>query len=861
MFAHSTRSHIPQPPHSAGAPYKGLRAAIDPNQIPSPIDTVETDREKWEDQPYMTLPGHHPPLSTTDFVAIDQGNSSPKFVRVSTWNVPSTSRLASECEVPIAAIIQPFADQDPREESIPTVETGPSGPPRCARCRGYVNPWCTWVSNGTRWRCNLCSHETEVAPEYYCNLDANFLRLDHLQRPELNKGTVDFAVSEEYWAPHPPPSIRPLYYSVVPPPTTGVRKPEPMDYVFVFDVSQEAVRSGFLKVACATLLECLFGDGEAVPSCFPQSSRIAILAFDRTLQFYNLSSEIVGQPPMLVVPDIDDVFLPSTAGLFVNPTESRDAVVDLLTTLPLRHEHTLETQAALGSALAASLAALVSPDMYVVCLPLTDCKAGRGGQVVAFAATLPTIGVGALQPLVDESTLYGTEKEKSLFAPREETWKDLGEQCASEGVGVSMFLGMGRPIDVGSIGVVSSISGGELYFHPKFDALKDGMVLASQLKRLISRTTAYSCSMRIRTSNGLRVTTSLGNFYESPAADLEFGTMDADKAISVAFEHTRTLDDRQYAFIQAALLYTTVSGERRVRTFNVALRVVTLAGNVFQYSDMDATVSHIVREAISQMPSQKITQIHDLLTEKCALILYAYRKFCAASAAPTQLILPEAFRTLPLYILAMMKTKPLKGRNVTADVRNYYAHKIMAMSARRIMFHLYPRMLALHDLDDTIALPDENGRIYMPSLMRDSHLFMESHGVYLIADNEDLMVLWIGGSVSPQVLKDLLDVEDIMQVDPHTLYLPILPSRLSTQVRNVLAYRFAQRGYTPKFLLARQNLDAAEIEFSDMLVEDQNNAAMSYLDYLCLVHKQIHTALTTGASLSSGHGGFRSMPW
>ncbi|CDO77071.1 hypothetical protein BN946_scf184473.g15 [Trametes cinnabarina] len=769
-YAHSTRAHIPQPPHSAGTPYKGFRAAIEPNQMPSPIDTIEVDREKWEDQPYMTLPGKHPPLSTTDFVAIDQGNSSPRYVRMSTWNVPSTSRLASDCEIPIAAVIQPFADQDPREEPIPLVETGPSGPPRCTHCRAYVNPWCTWVASGSRWKCNLCGHETEVSSEYYCNLDANLLRLDQLQRPELTKGTVDFAVPEEYWAPNPPPHIRPLYFSVVAPSMSGLRKPQPMDYVFVLDVSQEAVRSGFLKVACATLLEVLFGDGESIPPCFPQSSRIAILAFDRTLQFYNLSSEIVGQPPMLVVPDIDDVFLPSTTGLFVTPTESRDAVVDLLTTLPIRHEQTLETEAALGSALAASLAAL----------------AGRGGQVVAFAATLPTIGLGALQPLVDESTLYGTDKERTLFMPREETWKDIGEQCASEGVGVSMFLGMGRPIDVGSIGVVSTLSGGEMFFHPKFDALRDGIVLSSQVKRLLTRTTAYSCSMRIRTSNGLRVANQYGNFYESPAADLEFGTIDADKAIGVSFEHTRTLDDRQYAFIQAAMLYTTVTGERRVRVLNVALRVVTLAGNVFQ-------------------------------------------KFCAASAAPSQLILPESSRTLPLFILCMMKTKPLKGRNVTADVRNYYAHKIMAMSARSIMYHLYPRMLAVHDLNDVIALPDENGKIDMPSLMRDSHLFMESHGVYII-DNEDLMIMWIGGAVSPQVLKDLLDVDDILQVDPRIPYLPHLPTRLSTQVRNVLGQRFAERGYIPKFLIARQNLDAAEIEFSDMLVEDQNNAAMSYLD-------------------------------
>lgn len=118
------------------------------------------------------------------------------------------------------------------------------------------------------------------------------LRLDHLQRPELNKGTVDFAVPGEYWAPHPPPRITPLFSPAVPLPTSGTREPQPINFVFAFDVSQEGIRSGLTKAACATLLSILYPpeleDGTPV-AYFSPHSKIAIITFDKTLHFYDLS--------------------------------------------------------------------------------------------------------------------------------------------------------------------------------------------------------------------------------------------------------------------------------------------------------------------------------------------------------------------------------------------------------------------------------------------------------------------------------------------------------------------------------------------------------------------------------------------
>lgn len=878
------------------------RPKINPDMIPAPVGTHDEDQEFFDKEWFGTCSRTMLPLSTTDFAAVDQGNANPKFMRLSTYNVPATDELATQAKFPLALVVQPLAQLRQDESTVPVIAVTEKGPPRCKRCRAYVNPWFVFIEGGQKMVCNLCGQASEVPPEYFCNLDMNGRRADIDMRPELQCGAVDFEVPAEYWAIQArPPSDSLLPVPTLPPPVsssaqlpsmepkeasgttlgmsgqagaaakaatktasgalsnlnsfalggdgqgprTVVRVPKPLNYFFALDVSFSAVRSGALKASVEGIRECLYGpatgknDGSdegsnSSPASgfgLPHGSRVAILTFDRALHFWNLHATL-DSAQMLVVGDVDDPFVPLSDGLLADPWESRQVIETLLTQLPEYFAESMVAEACLGSAVRAAQASL----------------AAVGGKLSIFLSTIPTLGPGKLKHRED-TKLYGTADEKKLFVTADPFWRNTGEELADAGVGVDVYFFPAQYIDAASISTLAGLTGGETFFHPRFDGQRDTPRLWAQLQRALLRETGYNVSLRVRASNGLYIKDYLGNFSQHNVTDIEAGTVDADKTFTCLVKHDGKLDDKQEAHFQCAMLYTTASGQRRVRSLNLAVPITSQLGNVFRYAHMDAVVAYYMKESLVMALTKPLKQVRQYLTKKAVQILLSYRVHCASATSPGQLILPESFKLLPLYTLGMLKTKALKGGNVTSDVRAISMRSLLAMSVGGIMMQLYPRLVALHKMAEVDGFPikvsDEQGvehegwRIKIPALVRPSFARLDAHGAYLL-DNGDVGMLWIGADAQPRLLEDLWGVSSLEEVDPRATELPVVASRLSQQARNLVRCFAQQRGKSSMALLvARQGRDGAEVEFASQLVEDVNNDAMNYVDYLCTVHRKI----------------------
>ncbi|CAH2054702.1 unnamed protein product [Thlaspi arvense] len=800
-------SYPPQAGGFAQHPNLAAQQNMHPSYAPPPSN-VQGLVEDFNSLTLSNIPGSiEPGLDHTKFPRPLDGDVEPnsfaemypmnchsRYLRLTTSAIPNSQSLASRWHLPLGAVVCPLAEA-PEGEEVPLIDFGSSGIIRCRRCRTYVNPYVTFTDSGRKWRCNICSMLNDVPGEYFSHLDATGRRMDMDQRPELTQGSVEIIAPTEYM----------------------VRPPMPPIYFFLIDVSFSAIKSGMLEVAAQTIKSCL----DNLPG-YPRT-QIGFITYDSTLHFYNMKSSL-SQPQMMVVSDLDDIFVPLPDDLLVNLSESRNVVEAFLDSLPLMFQDNANLESAFGPALRAA---------FMVMNQL-------GGKLLIFQNSLPSLGAGRLKLRGDDPRVYGTDKEYTLRVAEDTFYKQMAADCTKFQIGINVYAFSDKYTDIASLGTLAKYTGGQVYYYPGFQSSIHGDKLRHELARDLTRETAWESVMRIRCGKGIRFSSYHGNFMLRSTDLLALPAVDCDKAYAMQLTLEETLLTTQTVYFQVALLYTASCGERRIRVHTAVAPVVADLGEMYRQADTGSIVSVYARLAIEKTMSAKLDDARNTIQQKIVKALREYRNLNAVQhRLGSRLIYPESLKFLPLYGLAICKSTPLHGgpADISLDERCAAGFTMMALPVKKLLKLLYPNLFRVdewllnpsadhHDLKDVLSrLP----------LAAES---LDSRGLYIYDDGFRL-VLWFGRMLSPDIAKNLLGADFAAELSRVTLQEQEngMSKKLMRLIKKV---RENDPSYHPMCLLVRQGEQPREgFLLLRNLIEDQMGGSTGYVDWILQLHRQI----------------------
>ncbi|XP_065199127.1 protein transport protein Sec24D-like isoform X2 [Sycon ciliatum] len=776
---------------------------ISPESTPHPLAVWQADSDLYTGKTFYTnTPSMVPPLPMTSCHIVDQGNCSSRFMRSTLYNVPVAQEILHNCNIPLGLSIQPFAKVPQRENTIYVVNNGDTGPVRCRRCKGYINPHVSFVDGGRKFVCNLCNFANEVPDHYQCQLDQHGRRLDASERPELSYGSVEFLATTDY--------------------CKESKWPEPPAYIFLIEVTYQSVSSGLLNLL-SRMLRLIFDELPKDTGEQKSKVRIGLATFDNTVHFYNLKASLA-QPQMMVVADVNDVFLPLLDGFLVDVEESSSLIEAVLQELPNMYRETRETTSCLGPAVQAGLEALKA--------------AGCAGKLFVFSSSMPKGDMPGMLKNREDRALFRTDKEKNLYAPQNPFYPDLGANCVKQGACIEMFnCSTASFVDIATMSSMVSATGGEIHLYPYFNIQTDGERLVKDLAHSVGRQTGFDAVMRVRCSSGLRATDFWGNLHMNNTTDVLLAGVDCDKAISVEVKYDDKLgEEGAQAYYQVALLYTSVGGQRRLRLHNLAVSCTKQLAEVYRCADMDTIMNMFLKKAVRKLQDTPYKSIRGHLLEQSIALLACYRKECSEPASGARLILPEALKLLPLYVCSLIKCEAVCAQSDSRiDDKAWLMHQVTCMPVTASVPYLYPTVMPVHT-----ARPDDKG---LPAPIRCYYEALQQEGIYLL-ENGFVLILWLGRFTHPAWVKDVFGVHSLAEIDTEKFgKLQVFDNPTSTRLRAIVAQLLARRSHCMKMVVVLQGSQKEALLRRHLCEDGGGEGTPSYMDLLCHIHKEIRNAL------------------
>lgn len=735
-----------------------IRKQSSPKKVKETSNVSSKDNEKDE-------------IIKKEYEKLSTYNSSLYAIRPTITSIPSTPELLKDANVPFGITINPLS----KYIDCPLIEyENDAEIPRCddKECKAYISPFIKFIDEGDKWICNFCGSVNTTKNYYFEKFDKSGDRKDRGIRPEISVGSYEFIANSGYIN-KLRPQVRPTF-------------------VFVIDVSLASSVNGFLTSVIESIKA---GVNEIIE--YTEETRIAIITYDTSIHFYNLNSSI-NQPQMFCINE-SNIFLPlPESHLLVSLEKSKSIIISTLDMIQNSFNSSIHKDSnKLIDALDAA---------YLL-------SKSSGGKVLVFNAS---------QSIRDHPRIKSTKQipqEELIYSPTDEKFfSQKGITFTNNHISIDLFIASEQYINLITLNQLCDYTNGNLHFFKKYRMDIYYKSLYNKIYKTITGYIGFECVMRTRISGGYKISSFITPVLISNVDLMVMSSLDEDHSYSALLElvssPTETVNvslnkdknrNKNFLYIQSAVLYTPKDGKRRIRVHNFCLPLTNKLSEVHNSIDSEALSTFYTKQLIDKIFKTK-KMVNSILSIEDRIKSLLGSVFTSNYSLSKEL--PPHLEYIPIYFLGLIKNriacKDEIGMKMDIDIANYIRFKILRMKSDEIINFLYPKFYQIHHLllDPSLGT-SSNGYFQLPDIINPDTNSIEQDGIYLI-DNGFNLLLYVKLLVSSKIVSSLFKVNSLnditMTVNEDSIF--AIGDEFSNRLQGIIEYlRSIKSFYQPLLII------------------------------------------------------------
>jgi len=738
--------------------------------------------------------------------------------------IPTSFSGVKAVGVPFTLLVRPLAVPTKKDGPVPLITRMCESLVRCGECSSFINPYASFSSDGSHWTCPICGYQQEVPTKEFSPINAAGQREDTASHPEFTHGCVEYMAPDGF----------------------SPRLPMAPSYVFVLDISRPSVMRGLLDVAIQAIRKWVsrYNDN--------RSARVSFVLYSRSVtyvQFIEKSSKYA----LYTVSDLDELtgsfvkerFFIRPESVMVSLDFFRDSILKFLDDLP-----TIVGKDGCNSDVGNSLPSA----LYAV------IKFARfwGGRIFAFQGSsgaccdsgpfaVPSDVSDALLKRVahpkaddDDDTLVGA----NALGASGDIYRELAVECCQRQTSVSIIAA--EPVKgIAVLEQVAHFTGGSLVTvnlpQIKLDENEEEdpeakVMRATSMRSILSllcRQTAWESVMKLYCTDGVCISNATGNFFMRGNDLIATLCSDSGNTFCGEVKITSTLKPGQKVVIQSVYMYTTVGSKRRIRVSTICLPVTSSIHNVFNSLDVNVLAASCAKSVCESLQKCSLQEARENVIGLLMQAMKSYRGSFDKGIAPKNrvgLMLPSSLETLPLFLLALLKSPVLTKGRINGELRSKFACLFRSLPAEYLLRMIHPRLYDLNSLLGTDISSSKGSPGKLPQLPLSETSLQDGH-VYLM-DAGNVLVLYEHRTTDPDVLRFLFGVDSLSQVPLFQIITNTHTADGVMYLGNQVLHSFIELAetnsmQTPRIIIAK--------DIGESLVGDHTHSYYSYHEFVTMM--------------------------